>query len=216
MRVPGTGPLMTLWTSPSTRRPSRVAVGALGVVAAATVALALTGGLRPVDVDVHVTAGETVDVGPVRITPAGHLVTDDVYASGLESAGASAWLAVQVRVEATGDRTLIAVPEVLGVPEELLVEMEEYDASTYPVPVLLRDGKTRPQVHPGLPEEMLLLWPVAHPGDVPDDLELTLLGSRQYFSPSQAEWTWATPEPVGTVTLPRLDGLPPGVAEAAP
>ncbi|MBX9244205.1 hypothetical protein ICW40_05215 [Actinotalea ferrariae] len=216
MRVPGTGPLVTLWTSPRTRRPSRAAAGALGVLAAATAALALTGGLRPVDVDVRTQAGETVDLGAVRITPTGHLVTDDVRAEQLEEAEAAAWLAVEVLVEGTSDETLLSVPKVLDVPAGIMPELDEYDASLFPVPVLLRDGSDRPQVHPGLPEEMLLLWPVEDVDDVPDELELTLLGSEQYFSRSQNVLLWAAPEPVGTVVLPRLDRLPPGLAGATP
>lgn len=197
------------------RRALAAPWGRAGVVAGVVLLVVVlvvgaAGGFRTVEareLPEHV-AGEPVDLGPVSVTVLEHLVTDQVQTSRLEQVdGATAWLVVRARVEVTDDQTLDSLPTTLVPPPG--VALSEEDGRAEPDrQLLLRDGTSLPQGHPGLPEEMAYLWAVADPADVPDPLELTLLGSTSYYSPIYQRESWAMPEPVGRVVVPRTDDVP--------
>jgi len=191
----------------------RAGLATVVVVLLAAVVIGLSGGFRAVEareLPDHA-AGEPVDVGPVTVTVLDHVVTDEVRTSRLENLDrATAWLVVRARVEVTGDETRDSLPTTVVPPPGVALagDRDEPDRPVQPEQVLLRDGSALPQGHPGLPEEVAYLWPVADPADVPDPLELTVLGSTSYFSPIFQRDTWTSPEPVGQVVVPRTDQVP--------
>ena len=186
------------------------------LLAAAVVAAA--GGFRTVEASElpDRAAGEPVDLGPVTVTVLDAVVTDEVRTSRLENVdGATAWLVVRARVEVTGDETRDSLPTTVVPPPGVALSSDPgapADRGDPPAQpdqqLLLRDGTSLPQGHPGLPEEVAYLWAVADPSDVPDPLELTLLGSTPYYSPIYRRDTWTSPEPVGRVAVPRTEQVP--------
>ncbi len=191
------------------RRRRRPIVGAVAAVVACTGATALLGGFDTVETTTmpqwH--AGEPLDLGPAEVTLLDHAVRDDVLADYLPD-GAAAWLIVRARVEATDGETLTYPPEVVSPPEgAVLPDGEDAQPSADRV-ILLSDGTARPQLHPGLPEEVAYLWPVAEPGDVPAELQVEVLVSRLEFSASSQDDVWRTPQPAADVILPRNAQMP--------
>ncbi len=190
------------WSATGAGRAALAVAGALGLAVSVTAAL---GGFRAVPPEelLVVVAGEPVDLGPVAVTVLDHLVSDEVETSRLETIdGAGAWLVVRARVEVLDDATHDVLPDVLlPPPGTTLTDRPEMQ-------VLLRDGTSLPQGHPGLAEEIAYLWPVAEPGAVPARLELELLGSTPYFSPAYGREMWGSPEPVARVGVPSTVEVP--------
>jgi hypothetical protein len=192
----------------------RAGVAALAVLAVATLTLGLAGGLRPVQVaEARFDAGEVVDVGPVRVTVLDHVVTDEILVEDLAEEGAGAWLGVRVEVAAAEARTVRSLPDLLEPPEDVLLDLSEDDAYGYPREVLVSDGSELPRIQPGLPEQVLLLWPVADARDVPEDLDVTLFAAEQYYSVRYQSVEWATEEPRALVAVPRTTRVPPAVLD---
>lgn len=192
----------------------RAVVAVLAVLAVSAATLGLAGGLRAVQVaERRVVAGETVDVGPVRVTVLDHVVTDEILGSALLEEGAGAWLGVRVEVAADETRTVRSLPDLVEPPDDVLLDLSEEDAYGYPREVLVSDGSEFPTLQPGLPEQVLLLWPVAEASDVPEDLEVTLLASERYYSRNARAMAWATEEPWALVSVPRTTRLPAAVLE---
>lgn len=192
----------------------RAGVAAVAVLAASTATLGLAGGLRTVEVEeTRFAAGEVVDVGPVRVRVLDHLVTDEILVGDLAEAGAGAWLGVRLEVAADDGRTVRTLPGLVEPPDDVLLPLSEEDEYTYPREVLVSDGSEFPQIQPGLPEQVLLLWPVADAADVPEDLDVTLLASEQYYSLNYRAMVWATAEPFARVTVPGAGRVPPAVLE---
>jgi hypothetical protein len=191
-------------------RQGRAVLAAAAAFAVVLAVTAASGGFRTAaTTDLpDLPAGTPVDLGPVELTVLDHLVTDQVETSRLESAGAAAWLIVRARVEVTGDETLEVLPRVLQPPPGSTITAEP------DMQVLLRDGTSLPQTHPGLPEEVAFLWAVDDPADVPERLELTLLGSTSYYSPIYLQDMWASPEPVARTVPPAGGEIPAVLVEA--
>lgn len=206
------------------RRALRTPWGRAGLVAVVValltaLAVAVAGGFRTLEageLPEHA-VGEPVDLGPVTVTVLDAVVTDEARTSRLENVdGAAAWLVVRARVEVTGEETRDSLPTTVVPPPGVVLTS---GAATPGAPsdgrpvqpdqqVLLRDGTSLPQGHPGLPEEVAYLWAVADPSDVPDPLDLTLLGSTPYYSPIYRRDTWTSPEPVGQVVVPLKGRVP--------
>lgn len=198
------------------RRALGTPLGRTGLVVVVVLVLVVlvvgvTGGFRTVGATAlpgHA-AGEPIDVGPVTVTVLDHLVTDEVESSRLENIdGATAWLVVRARVEVTGDETRDVLPATVAPPPGVTISTQGDGPAQPDQQVLLRDGTSLPQGHPGIPEEVAYLWPVADPSDVPDPLELTLMGSTPYHSPIYQRETWTSAEPVGQVVVPRTEEIP--------
>lgn len=184
------------------------AVG-VGLLVALAGVLAASGGLAAAGPRALPTvgAGEPVDLGEVRVAVLDQAVTDDVAPASLEGEGAAAWLLVRVRVEAAGDRTLTALPDMLALPDGVALTAQANRC------LLTSDGTFGPQVHPGLAAEIACLWPVADPGDVPEDLVVELLRAEQYFSPFQQRDVWGDPEPAARAVVPRTASVPAALVE---
>ncbi|WP_157987576.1 hypothetical protein [Jiangella endophytica] len=169
----------------------------------------LTGGLAkaPVPAPERVAAGDAVDVGPVRLAAQGWTIRDDVATSGLEYSGAAAWLVVEAEVTALTDATTTFPETALRLPSELGLETEPDRV------VLLADDTLGPQLQPGLPARVALLWPVGDDADPGDELALTYLRSRLSDSTIDASRVWRPDGVAAHTTLPRDDAAGDAIAE---
>ncbi|RIQ20430.1 hypothetical protein, partial [Jiangella rhizosphaerae] len=168
---------------------------------AAVLVTALTGGFRTAAAPApqRVTAGDAVDIGPVRLAAQGWTIRDDIATNGLEYAGAAAWLVVEAEVTALTDATITFPQRSLGLPPELEVDGEPDRV------LLLADATLAPGLQPGLPARVALLWPVGDVPDPGDDLEVSYLRSRLSDSTIDAGRVWRADGVAAHTTLPRDD-----------
>ncbi len=191
----------------------KTSVAVLAVLLVGVGALAAGGGLRAADLEEErVVAGEPVDLGRIRATVIDHTVASDILTSDLEYVGGEAWLVVRAVVEVLDDETVQMLPDLIGLPDdvELALEPEDSGYHQYPVWVLSADGSNRPYLHPGLPQEILLAWPLGS-AQVPEPLDVAVLGSEQYFSRLEHGPSWSPPAPVARLEVPRAPQLPDAV-----
>ncbi len=194
-------------------RWGRTLAGLVAAALAGVAALALAGGLRAAELEeVRAAPGEPVDLGPVRAAVLDHTVTDEVLVPELEDAGARAWLVVRVAVETVQDESLQGVPDLVALPDDVGIAVEPDDLQ-YPMAILSADGTRYPQLHPGLPAEILIVWPLTSADAVPEPLEVHLLGSERYFSRLMHGPAWTDEAPVARVEVPRAAGLPAAVLD---
>lgn len=179
------------------------------VLAIAVLVTALTGGFGTVSepAPARVAAGDAVDVGPVRLAAQSWTIRDDVATSGLEYSGAAAWLVVEADVTALTDATTTFPQAALRLPPELRLETEPDRV------VLLSDGTSGPQLQPGLPARVALLWPVGDDADPGDELDLLYLRSRLDDSTIDASRVWRPDGVAAHTTLPRDDSTGDAIAE---
>ena len=187
--------LRTVW--------GRAALALLAVVAAALVVAAATGGLRTITSEQPTSApGEVIDTGQVEVTVVEHVVTDRIYETILESVpGADAWLVLRVRALAVSDATVSALPAVVT-PDVAVGE-----GYGEPDIILARDGSRGSQLHPGMAEDLLLLWPV-RAADVPELLVVEVTPQERFWSALQDTWTWQDGAAPVRLEVPAGEPLP--------
>lgn len=179
------------------------------LLAVAVLVTALTGGLGTASPPApeRVAAGDAVDVGPVRLAARAWTIRDDVATGALEYAGADAWLVVEADVTALTDATTTFPRTALRLPRELRLDGEPDRV------VLLADGTTGPQLHPGLPARVALLWEVGADTDPGDELALSYLRTRLSDSTIDSGRVWRPDGVAATTALPRDDAAGDAIAE---
>lgn len=144
--------------------------------------------------------GEWVEVGPVRVAVTSWAVRSDVDPESLEDVdGADAWLVVEARVASSTGTSEQYPDRAIELPADIEVADSDPDSV-----VLLRDGSLFPDLQPGLPERVALLWPVrAESAPDGDNLEIDLRRLQRATSQVDGSEIWRTSDLAGTVTVPR-------------
>lgn len=198
-------------------RPRRAAVGGVVALAALAVGTTAAGGLAP-----HASAGAgperagagaVVDTGPFDLGVRSWTVTAEHDREGLDDAGADAWLVVVVSALDTDRESRRLDDAAVTLPTDLPGGLELAGDAEPDRPertLLVRDASTFPVLHPGLAEDVALLWPVTGAGaaaptepltvDVPrfEYRDMTIGGGRR----------WA--ETGAVVQVPAAPGALPG------
>ncbi|TDD65002.1 hypothetical protein E1262_26500 [Jiangella aurantiaca] len=179
------------------------------VLAAAVLVTALIGGFETASAPApaRVAPGDAVDVGPVRLAAQAWTIRDDIATSSLQDAGAAGWLVIEAEVTALTDATTTFPDTALRLPPELRL-----DGAPDRV-LLLAGGTFAPQLQPGLPARVALLWPVADGVDPGDELALTYLRSRRSDSTIDAGQMWRPGGVAAHTALPRDDSAGDAIAE---
>ncbi|MBD5785967.1 hypothetical protein IF650_07215 [Cellulosimicrobium terreum] len=154
-----------------------VAVGVVGLV----VGTALAGGLdrheAATGAPTTAAAGQGVATGAFELTVTSWGIDRVLEPDRLTDLGADAWLVVDVdvldtdRVTRTLDATAVTLPDPLPGGLELVGDPPPTRPETT---LLVRDGSAYPMFQPGLPEQVLVMWPVRGELDGRPDLDLTL------------------------------------------
>ncbi|PZF80843.1 hypothetical protein C1I92_24075 [Jiangella anatolica] len=146
------------------------------------------------------TAGETVDLGPVTITPERLRVVDELPGIS-EGDDETRVLALVATVTATGTTTeygsmlsgSVALDGVPGVPAG-------GGAEDGPVPAgdvyVMADGTRLDAVQPGLEYEVALVWEQDSRADVPESARLVLVGRTLRESSIDHTMEWLDPAPI--------------------
>lgn len=175
-----------------------------GVAAVVVAVIAITGGwgrATPAEV-ARVDAGEPVDVGQVAIAATGWTVRSDIETSALEDIeGAAGWLVVAVDVTAATDATTTFPDNAIDLAPD-----DDLSSSEPPRVVLLPDGTVAPDLQPGLPVRLALLWPVSE-SPAGDSLDLDYIRSTLNDSEIDSGRVWRVAGPAGTTTIPRDDAI---------
>ncbi|TDE09506.1 hypothetical protein [Jiangella asiatica] len=181
---------------------------ATGTMAAAGVgAIAAAGGFgaaAPPPVQTAA-AGEPVDVGPADLAVRAWTVRDDVATRALEGIdGAQAWLVLAAEVTAATELTTRFPAEALALPADLGLDEPEQV-------VLLPDLLSGPDLQPGLPSQVLLLWPLPADelpaDDTSDELSLDYIRLRLDDSTIDASQVWRADGVAATAAVPRDDAV---------
>ncbi|WP_026876174.1 hypothetical protein [Jiangella gansuensis] len=196
------------------RTSLRWAIAAGTVVAAGAGAVAVTGGFGAAAPPPRETAaaGDPVDAGPAELAAHAWTVRDDIATRALEGIdGAEAWLVLAAEVTAATDLTTKFPDDALALPDGLGVDDPEQV-------VLLPDLRRGPDLQPGLPSQVLLLWPL--PGDVlagdalaDDDLPLDYVRLRLDDSTIDSSQVWRVDGVAATTVVPRDDAVGDELAE---
>lgn len=181
------------------RRTAWVAIGS------AVITAAVLGGwsAAPSESIPEVAAGESVDLGQLRVEVIGWEVRGVAQEALEDYPGADAWLFLELVMSTATDRTERARPEVLELPDEVLLDPDNPEPHRL---MLLRDATRDPSLQPGIPERVVMVWPVAADsvGDAAS-LPLRLIQYEQFSAFSTGELIWTTAGVAATVDAPRDD-----------
>lgn len=189
--------------------PRRLILGSLLLI---PVLVGLLGGFGDAPPEVReVPPGTTVDLQASTVTPTAFFVSDETQRSqlGYFDTEPDGWLGVVVTVENTWDRWYSldfsgpasdAVTPVL--PEEVFAEEPR---STPHLAVRLEDA-TISYALPGVPMEVVMLWPVSDMDALGDELTITMTEQEWVYAPMSGEERWLSDDDqVWTSTLPRIE-----------
>ncbi|WP_139123087.1 hypothetical protein [Cellulosimicrobium cellulans] len=166
-------------------RPRRAGVGVLLVVGALAVGTTAAGGFAP-----HASAGggperaeagTVVATGPFDLEALSWTVMAEHDRDGLADAGADAWLVVVVSALGTDRESRRLDDAAVTLPDDLPdgLELAADTAPDRPERTLLvRDASPFPVLHPGLAEDVALLWPVTGAGGATSGGSLTVTVPR--------------------------------------
>lgn len=141
--------------------------------------------------------GETIDAGRWRIAVNAASVTTQPRPDGYRGQQGTKSLAVDLDLLNLTAETSNAVSRILSVDPPLA------GLKADPTFYLMRDGAILGALHPGLPERVRVVWPLATDAAVPPTLRLTI--TAEHFKPRDnllAAPGWFNPAVAAAVSLP--------------
>lgn len=188
--------------------PRRLVLGLILLIPCIVITL---GGLRPAPpIEYDIAAGETVDTGPLTVRPTAFFVSDEVQRSTLGyHDGAVAWVGVVVEVDnVTTEQIPLDFP---GAASDAVVPvlddgvLIDTGSSVPDVVLRLADATSSPRVLPGVPSELVLLWPLSDADAVGDELVVTLTEQEWVYRVLSGEEGWLSLGERWRMELPRID-----------
>lgn len=187
--------------------PRRVLLGSLLMIPVLVGAL---GGFRDAPPEVRdVPPGSPVDLQVLTVTPTAFFVSDETQRWNLEYAEADGWVGVVVTVENTWDRWVsldFSGPGSDAVTPVLADGVLAGDTRSTPQVVVRLEDATMTYALPGVPTEVVMLWPVTDMGALEDELAITMTEQEWVYAPLSGEERWLSDDDqVWTTTLPRIE-----------
>lgn len=161
----------------------------------------------------QVQPGQTFDLGPADVQVQSFFVSDQVLTHSLPD-DAQAWVGVIVDLHLQTAEGWNLPNDVVAAPG-LAAGSSEPGANTagFDQALITSDDSLLVRLEPSVPQQVVLLFPVADAGTVADTVELDLHSLYQMRSFLEGSMRWWTGEVAAEVAVPRDDQVPPALIE---
>lgn len=187
--------------------PRRIAFGLILLLPAVVITM---GGFAKTDGNTNVvSAGTSVDLGPITVRPISFFVSAQTNRSALEYwDGSDAFLGITADVENNTDEPIsLDFPgPASGMAVPVLADGQEQTGFDVPnVVVRSIDGTGGDQLLPGVPDQVVLLWPIADSDTIGDTVTVSMTESIFTYGFVSQEDRWLSIGDELLVDLPRID-----------